>query len=142
MAVSQCGEYMTRNAPTIARDHRSIALSRDAVHNRLWRWKGRGTPSGRELLSAIVPGAALRWPPAIDSCPFGAFIVPSSNGQTPDTGLPVIGNPDGLNDATPLGLEAERAVSQGRLRQPWARLCNHFVVVPPIKRAVALGKAR
>ena len=43
-----------------------------------------GAPSGRELLSAIVPGAALRWPPAIYSCPFGAFTVPSSNGQTPE----------------------------------------------------------
>src|SRR5437868_15469716 len=28
MTISQCVEYMTRNAPTIARDHRSVALSR------------------------------------------------------------------------------------------------------------------
>jgi len=45
---------------------------------------------GAELLSAIAPGAALRWPPAIHSCPFGAFTVPSSNGQTPGNPLGVV----------------------------------------------------
>src|SRR5436853_723881 len=79
------------------REIMGLFLSRDAVHNRLLglertrRQPWAGAPSGRELLSAIVPGAALRWPPAIDSCPFGAFIVPSSNGQTPGNHFVVVG---------------------------------------------------
>ena len=108
MAVRQCGEYMTRNALPFARYHRSVALSRCIVFTRCCpqpplgvertrRQPWAGAPSGRELLSAIVPGAALRWPPAIYSCPFGAFTVPSSNGQTPEG---------------------------SRTRQPWAERCN------------------
>jgi len=95
---------------------RDALCLRDAVHNRLWGWKGRGGNPGLAPLQGAnffrrsYRGLRCAGPRLFTRAPSGLslFVLRMAKLQR----VAVLGNP-GLNDATPLGLEAERAVFPG-----------------------------